>query len=99
MFIWLTDVQPPSTYPVVVDRLVGVQNNIVPLALGEFQTRGSVGLDGNEISGNDFQLVLVNAELKHTIDSRIDQAKAVLLALLNHSCQLDSSSGTIRVSC
>ena len=74
-----------------------MKDDIVPLALGEFQARSSVGLDGDEISRNDLHLVLVDAELEDTIDSRVHQAKAVFLALLNHSCQLYSSSGAVRV--
>lgn len=73
---------PDGSEPIVVRGCIGFDDDVVPLAHGDDETVGRVGLEGHKIHGDDRQAVAVNGEAEVRVQSRVDEAEAVLLARL-----------------
>jgi len=66
--------------PVVIDGLVGIEDDVVTLASKDVDTRDSVRLSRDTIDCDDGQVVLVDRNSEFTTDSLADDTETVTLA-------------------
>lgn len=69
--------------PVVTDSLVGVNNDVVALTDVDIDRIGGVRLDGNEVGGDDREIVIINRHMEVVVDAGVDQTQTMLLSLLD----------------
>ena len=72
-----------GTHPVVVNCLVGFQNDIVPLAGVDIENGGLVRRDWHEVGLDDGERMAIDVELESRRDGGIEDTKAVFLASNN----------------
>ena len=87
-----------SSQEVSRDRLISLDDNIVPLTTANIQPLSLVRHDRHKVSSNDCHLMIVEMKRIDILNSRVDEAEQVLLSWLNlPQCVLASRAidGTI----
>lgn len=74
--------------------LISGDNNVVALAHGNVQNRGLVGLDGDEVHGDDSERMVIDHELEVGIDGGIDKTQSVACSLGKAGLPALTSDGT-----
>lgn len=72
-----------STNPVVGDRLIGIEDERVPLAGEDVDGVHSVGLSGFPVGFDDCEIMSIDGEVKVRIAGHSDESEAIALALLD----------------